>query len=292
MAATIAAGVLTLSACSSGDSENVVETKSGNVSKEDFYNELKAANGETILKQLVTETILNDKYEVTDKEIDQQIETFKGQYGDQWDTILQQSGYASEDDFRDDLKTQLLQQKAIIEDVEVTEEEINTRYERMQTEVKASHILVNDEETAKDIKKQLEDGADFAKLAEENSIDTQSAQNGGDLGYFTAGDMVPEFETAAYELEKGKISEPVKTANGWHIIKVADKRETEEEIEPLEDIKDKIKEEIALGKVDNTVAQEKLNKLYEEADIDVKIDEFEDMFKTVDKEDKEDQEDK
>ncbi|MFB1051108.1 peptidylprolyl isomerase [Paraliobacillus sp. JSM ZJ581] len=289
MAATIAAGVITLSACSSDDSETVVETKSGNISKEAFYNELKAANGESVLQQLVTEKILNDKYEVSDEEIDKQVETYKEQYGEQWETILEQSGYADEDAFRDDLKTQLLQQKAITEDIKVTDEEIEARYERMQQEVKASHILVGDEKTAKDIKSQLEDGGDFAKLAEEHSIDTQSAQNGGDLGYFTAGDMVPEFEAAAYDLEIEKISDPVKTQNGWHIIKVVDKRETEEKIEPLEDIKGEIKDEIARTKVDNTVAQEKLNQLYKEADIDVKIDEFENLFEAEDKEDKEDE---
>ncbi|CQR47048.1 Foldase protein PrsA precursor [Paraliobacillus sp. PM-2] len=284
MAATIAAGVITLSACSSNDPEAVVETNSGNVTKEDFYNELKAANGEAVLQQLVTQTILNDKYEVTDEEVDEQVETYKSQYGDQWETVLQQSGYADEDDFRDDLKTQLLQQKAIVEDVEVTDEEIETRYERMQTEVRASHILVGDEETAKDIKSQLEDGADFAELAEEHSTDSQSAKNGGDLDYFSAGDMVPEFEAAAYDLEIGKVSEPVKTQHGWHIIKVVDKRETEEEMEPLEDIRGKIKEEIALTKVDNTVAQEKISQLYEEANIDVKIDEFKDLFESKENE--------
>lgn len=278
LAATIAAGVITLSACSSDDPETVVETDSGSVTKEDFYNELKAANGESILQQLVTETILNDKYEVSDEEVDEQLETYKSQYGDQWESILTQSGYEDEDAFREDLKTQLLQQKAIIEDIEVTDEEIETRYERMQTEIEASHILVADEETAQDIKSQLNDGADFAELAQENSTDSGSSSSGGELGYFSAGDMVSGFEDAAYSMEVDEISDPIQTENGWHIIKVTDKRDTEEEIEPLEDIRDDLKEEIALSKVDSTTAQEKINQLYEEANIDVKIDEFKDLF--------------
>ncbi|GAA5416710.1 foldase protein PrsA [Paraliobacillus ryukyuensis] len=278
MAATIAAGVIALSACSSQDPETVVETDSGNVTKDEFYQELKSTSGESVLQQLVTKTILNDKYEVTDEEVDKQLQTYKDQYGDKWESILQQSGYVDEDDFRDDLRTQLLQQKAITEDVKVSDEEIQTRYDHMQKEVKASHILVADEETAKDIKSQLDDGADFAKLAEENSTDTGSASNGGDLGYFGAGDMVPEFEEAAYNLEVGEISDPVQTQNGWHIIKVTDKRETEEDVKPLEDIRDQIKQEIALTKVDNAAAQEKMNQLVEDANVDVKVEGMEDLF--------------
>ncbi|WP_112180083.1 MULTISPECIES: peptidylprolyl isomerase [Paraliobacillus] len=278
IAATIAAGMITLSACSSDDSETVVETASGNITQEAFYEELKELSGSTVLEQMVTQTILEDNYEVDEDQLDEQLQVYKDQYGDQWETILTSSGYADEEAFREDLKLQLLQQEALIEDIEVTDEEIEQRYERMQTEIEASHILVADEETAIDIKAQLDDGADFATLAEENSTDTASAAEGGSLGYFTAGDMVAEFEEAAYSMEVDAISDPVETTNGWHIIQVTDKRDAEEAPEPLEDIRDDIRDEIALTKVDDTAAQEKLDQLMEDADIDVKIEEFEDLF--------------
>jgi peptidyl-prolyl cis-trans isomerase C len=92
-----------------------------------------------------------------------------------------------------------------------------------EEEVHARHILVATEGEAKDIEAQLKKGADFAALAKEKSKDPGAAE-GGDLGYFTKEQMVPEFAEAAFKLEKGQTSDPVKTQFGWHIIKLEDKR--------------------------------------------------------------------
>ncbi|MCT8988758.1 peptidylprolyl isomerase [Chelativorans sp. SCAU2101] len=112
----------------------------------------------------------------------------------------------------------------------ITEEDLRARYEEEiakiepKEEVRARHILVETEEEAAEIIKQLDEGADFATIAGEKSTDGAAAQ-GGDLGSFTRGRMVPEFEEAAFALEPGTYSkEPVKTAFGWHVIKVEDKR--------------------------------------------------------------------
>ncbi|MGN6309702.1 MAG: peptidylprolyl isomerase [Xanthobacteraceae bacterium] len=92
-----------------------------------------------------------------------------------------------------------------------------------EQEVHARHILVQTEDEAKAIKAELDKGADFAKLAKEKSKDP-GASDGGDLGFFTKEQMVPEFSKVAFELAPGKISDPVKTQFGWHIIKVEEKR--------------------------------------------------------------------
>jgi len=92
-----------------------------------------------------------------------------------------------------------------------------------EQEVHARHILVPTEDEAKAIEAELKNGADFAKLAKEKSKDPGAAE-GGDLGYFTKDQMVPEFAEVAFKLDKGQISDPVKTQFGWHIIKVEDKR--------------------------------------------------------------------
>jgi peptidyl-prolyl cis-trans isomerase C len=92
-----------------------------------------------------------------------------------------------------------------------------------EQEVHARHILVPTEDEAKAIEDQLKKGADFAALAKEKSKDP-GASDGGDLGYFTKDQMVPEFAEAAFKLDKGQISDPVHTQFGWHIIKVEDKR--------------------------------------------------------------------
>ncbi len=94
-----------------------------------------------------------------------------------------------------------------------------------QEEVKASHILVDTEEKANDIIAKLKDGVDFSKLAKEMSSDSASGANGGDLGYFTKGQMVPAFSDKAFSMEKGEVTDKaVKSQFGYHVIKVEDKR--------------------------------------------------------------------
>jgi peptidyl-prolyl cis-trans isomerase C len=105
-------------------------------------------------------------------------------------------------------------------------------------EVKAAHILVEDEALAQELIQKLEKGADFAALAKEYSKDLVSAKNGGDIGYFAANEVVPEFAQAAFAQEVGKHSfTPVKSQFGYHIIKVEDRRKrpipTLEEVKPI-----------------------------------------------------------
>ncbi len=92
-----------------------------------------------------------------------------------------------------------------------------------EPEVHARHILVETEDEAKAIADELKKGADFAELAKKKSKDP-GASDGGDLGFFTKDQMVPEFSAVAFALEPGKISDPVKSQFGWHIIKVEEKR--------------------------------------------------------------------
>ena len=92
-----------------------------------------------------------------------------------------------------------------------------------EQEVHARHILVETEEEAKQVEQELKNGADFAELAKKKSKDP-GASDGGDLGFFTKDQMVPEFSAVAFSLEPGKISDPVKSQFGWHIIKVEEKR--------------------------------------------------------------------
>jgi peptidyl-prolyl cis-trans isomerase C len=124
----------------------------------------------------------------------------------------------------------------------VTAEEVKARYDKEvaaippQEEVKARHILVKTEDEAKDVIKELDAGKNFADLAKAKSTDPNK-EEGGDLGYFTKGRMVPEFETAAFALEKGAYTKtPVKTQFGFHVILLEDKRPqappTLEQVEP------------------------------------------------------------
>lgn len=138
-------------------------------------------------------------------------EGFEGLKATMVASINEQFTY-SESDFRAYVKSLLLNQKVF--------DHINKDVAVDQEMVWARHILVATEEEAKDILTKLADGQDFSDLAAEFSLDTSNSTSGGDLGWFYKGMMVEEFETAAYALKIGEISQPVKTENGYHIIQV------------------------------------------------------------------------
>ncbi|MEX0582230.1 MAG: peptidylprolyl isomerase, partial [Sneathiella sp.] len=135
----------------------------------------------------------------------------------------------------DAVRTQLMQELYIKSKMDelVTEELLKEEYEKSiagftpEEELHARHILLKTEQEANDIIKLLDDGGDFAKLAKEYSTGP-SGPNGGDLGYFAKGSMVPEFADVAFALENGEYTKtPVKTQFGYHVIKAEDKRNTE-----------------------------------------------------------------
>lgn len=129
----------------------------------------------------------------------------------------------------------------------VTDEAVKKRYETEvakivpEEEVHAEHILVETEDEAKAIIKELDKGGDFAKLAAEKSKDPGSAKMGGDLGFFTKGKMIKEFEDAAFALEPGKYTEkPVKTQYGFHVIKSVEKRK--QPLPTFDQVKDQVRQ--------------------------------------------------
>ena len=131
------------------------------------------------------------------------------------------------------LESRALHSELIDKDVgaKITDQEVRARYDKQLAdtppvnEVKARHILVKSKEEADAIVKELDGGAGFEKLANEHTTDPSGKTTGGDLGYFAPGQMVPEFEKAAFALNVGQYTkEPVQSQFGWHIIKVEDKR--------------------------------------------------------------------
>jgi len=122
-------------------------------------------------------------------------------------------------------------------------------------EVHARHILVATEDEAKAVKADLDAGKPFEVEAMAKTTDPSGKQNGGDLGFFSKGQMVPEFETAAFSLEIGKISEPVKSQFGWHIIKVEEKRQSAPQ--PFEQMQQQLGQQAIYDAYDKAVADYK-----------------------------------
>ncbi|TFL19244.1 peptidylprolyl isomerase [Jannaschia formosa] len=121
-----------------------------------------------------------------------------------------------------------------------------------ETEWNASHILVETEEEAQALIEQLEGGADFAELAREESTGP-SGPNGGALGWFGAGMMVPEFEQAVQGMEAGGISEPVQTQFGWHVVKLNETRQ--KDAPPLEQVRAELETQLQSAAVDAEITR-------------------------------------
>ena len=204
---------------------------------------------------------------VSDREVDKQIDKIKQQVGDQarasgqevsnqeaYEQALKQNNITEEelrDDLRETLPVQKVQEK-VAGNAEPTDEEIQKFYEQNKEAQFTTpeqrcvrHILFakDQEQKAEDVKKQLEDGADFAKLAKEYSQDPGSAENGGDLGCLGKGETVPPFEEAAFGAEEGEIVGPVKTEFGYHILEVTDAKP--QQTRPLSEVESQIRSQLS-----------------------------------------------
>lgn len=173
------------------------------------------------------------------------------------------TGLDKDEDFRSKMEEfkrmtllSTLLKKEVEEKVKVDENEVKDFYEKHKDtfnigeEVTAKHILVDTIEEAQDIQRRiLVNKEDFSKLAKSVSKDHASAENGGDLGTFSRGRMVPEFENAAFSLKPGEISEPVKTSFGYHIIQVVGRKKGKER--SFDEVEDIIERQLTVEKQKN-----------------------------------------
>ncbi|ALQ66784.1 peptidylprolyl isomerase [Bacillus cereus] len=269
MLALAATSVIALSACGTSSSDKIVTSKAGDITKDEFYNQMKTQAGKQVLNNMVMEKVLIKNYKVEDKEVDKKYDEMKKQYGDQFDTLLKQQGI-KEETLKTGVRAQLAQEKAI--EKTITDKELKENY---KPEIKASHILVKDEATAKKVKEELGQGKSFEELAKQYSEDTGSKEKGGDLGYFTSGKMVKEFEDAAYKLKKDEVSEPVKSQFGYHIIKVTDIKEQK----PFDEVKGDIKKDLVQKKAqDAQFMNDLMMKEIKAADVKVDDKDLKDLF--------------
>jgi peptidyl-prolyl cis-trans isomerase C len=166
------------------------------------------------------------------------------------------------------------------QDVKISDAEMRAFYDKNMEkfkspdQVKASHILVKSEKEAQDILAQLKKGGNFEELAKKSSTDA-SAAKGGDLGWFSKGSMVPEFEKVAFSLKEGQLSEIVKTQYGFHIIKMTGKRPAG--VRTFEEVQEQIKAALLPGK-----QQEFFQKIKDDLKKTAKISIKEDVLKDMD----------
>jgi foldase protein PrsA len=220
-----------LAACSGGGGS--IATVNGQpISKADFDAKLEASpTAVGTLQQMVREALLSqyakdNNIVVSDDEIKKREDDIKANFpAGSWDEMLKSRGM-TENDVHALLKQQIIIDKAVGKNVNVTEAQIKDYFNKNHAsydtpdQVQARHILVADLKTAQKVEADLKGGADFAQEAAKYSMDPGSKDKGGELGLFRRGQMVPAFDQAAFSLPVGQISQPVHSSFGFHIIEV------------------------------------------------------------------------
>jgi foldase protein PrsA len=236
-AVTTAIVGVTFAGCSSGGSgADVASVGDTHITRAAFDNRLESSpTAKQVLTQLVQQALI-DQYAkdnnivIPQADIDKKEADIKSKYpAGQFEAILKQQGL-TETDVQNILRQQLVIEKAVAPMVHVTDADVAAYFAKNHStldtkpQVRARHILVADEKTADMIEGKLKSGGNFADLAKQYSTDPSTKDKGGELGFFTHGQMVPAFDAAAFALPVGAISAPVKSPFGWHIIQTEEKK--------------------------------------------------------------------
>lgn len=245
--------VAVLGACSNGASNQDIATmKGGKITVEDFYNEAKKEQtNQSLVRNMIIYKVFENAYgdKVSDKKVDAEYSKQEKELGSSFESQLQSAGYTKKS-YKEYLKQTLAFQEGLKSHVKLTEKDKKKAWDSFHPEVKARIIMATSEDEAKDLKKQLDDGKDFAKLAKDKSADSATKKNGGEIKFDSQSSTVPsEVKEAAFKLKNGETSSVISAMDSstyqtsYYIVKM-------EKNTPKGNDMDKYKKEI------NNIAEE------------------------------------
>jgi foldase protein PrsA len=226
-----------LAACSGGGSGGNVAAVNGQaITRADFDHKLESSPAaKQVLNQLVQQSLIDQyardkKIDVSQADIDKKETETKAKFPPgQFEQIVKNQGL-TEQDVQQILRQQLILEKAVAPQVHVSDADVKAYFDKNHAvfdkpaQVKARHILVADQAKANEVLAKLKAGGSWDALAKQYSTDPASKDKGGELGYFGRGQMVPQFQDAAFGAKVGQIVGPIKSPFGYHIIQVEDKK--------------------------------------------------------------------
>lgn len=277
--------VIVLGACSGGSSQDIATMKGGKITVEDFYNEAKKEqSNQSLVRNMIIYKVFENAYgdKVSDKQIDKEYDKQEKQLGDSFESQLKSAGYTKKS-YKDYLKQSLAFQEGLKAHVKITDKDIKAAWDSFHPEVTARIILASSEDEAKEIKKQLDDKGDFAKIAKEKSQDQTTKKDGGEIKFDSQSTNVPaEVKEAAFKLKDGEVSDVITAMDSstyqssYYIVKMEKNSSKGNDMDKYKKELKQIAEDTKMA--DQTFSSEVIAKELKKANVKIKDDSFENIL--------------
>jgi foldase protein PrsA len=259
--------------------------KGGKITVEDFYNEAKKEqSNQSLVRNMIIYKVFENAYgdKVSDKQIDKEYDKQEKQLGDSFESQLKSAGYTKKS-YKDYLKQSLAFQEGLKAHVKITDKDTKAAWDSFHPEVTARIILASSEDEAKEIKKQLDDKGDFAKIAKEKSQDQTTKKNGGEIKFDSQSTNVPaEVKEAAFKLKDGEVSDVITAMDSstyqssYYIVKMEKNSSKGNDMDKYKKELKQIAEDTKMA--DQTFSSEVIAKELKKANVKIKDDSFENIL--------------
>ena len=277
--------VVVLGACSGSSNQDIATMKGGKITVEDFYNEAKKEQtNQSLVRNMIIYKVFENAYgdKVTDKQIDKEYDKQAKQLGDSFESQLKSAGYTKKS-YKEYLKQSLAFQEGLKSHVKITDKDLKSAWDSFHPEVTARIILASSEDEAKEIKKQLDDKGDFAKIAKEKSQDSTTKEDGGEIKFDSQSSTVPsEVKEAAFKLKNGEVSDVITAMDSstyqssYYIVKMEKNSSKGNDMDKYTTELKQIAEDTKMA--DQTFSSEVIAKELKKANVKIKDDSFENIL--------------